>query len=135
MAASELDPAVREFLETQVTSLVQLEVLLLLRATEGRAWSAQEIGYELRSDDRWIEERLGELATSGFLVIAAAGARATYTYAPAHEDIRRLADGVARAYEERRLSVINLVYAGSATDAAPSSALKRVASERKKPDA
>ena len=41
---------------------------------------------------------------------------------------------MARAYEERRLGVINLVYAGSAVDRAPTSASLRLVMERKKQD-
>ena len=134
MSESEFDPSVKEFLETQVTSLVQLEVLLLLRKSEGRAWSAKEIGHELRSDIAWIEEHLDSLVVTGFLVLGEADARATYSYAPSTEDVRRLADGVACAYEERRLGVISLVYAGSSIDRAPTSASARLAMERKKPD-
>jgi hypothetical protein len=134
MAASEFDPLVKDFLETQVTSLVQLEVLLLLRSSEERAWSAKEISHELRSDIGWIEERLENLVATGFLVVGEADALATYRYAPATDDMRRLADGVARAYEERRLAVISLVYAGSSIDRAPTSASMRLALERKKPD-
>lgn len=134
MSESEFDPSVKEFLETEVTSLVQLEMLLLLRKSEGRAWNAKEIGLELRSDVGWIEEHLGNLVVTGFLVIGEADARATYSYAPSTEGVRLLADGVARAYEERRLGVINLVYAGSAVDRAPTSASLRLVLERKKQD-
>ena len=133
MLESEFDPRVKEFLETQVTSLVQLEVLLLLRKSEGRAWSAKEMGHELRSDVGWIEEHLGSLVATGFLVLGVADAGATYSYAPSTEDARRLADGVARAYAERRLGVINLVCAGSALERAPTSASLRLAMESKKP--
>ncbi|MEP7125701.1 MAG: hypothetical protein ABJE95_32525 [Byssovorax sp.] len=117
MAASGVDEQVRRFLATYVTSIEQLEVLLLLRADEGREWSAEECSRELRSDPGWIQERLGDLAAKGFLVSREIEAVSTYRYAPTAGDTRALLDEVAKAYKERRYSVINLIYGKVESDA------------------
>ncbi|MEP7119403.1 MAG: hypothetical protein ABJE95_00610 [Byssovorax sp.] len=117
MPASGIDEQVRRFLATHVSSIEQLEVLLLLRANEGREWSAEECSRELRSDRRWIEERLGDLAARGFLVAHEIEAVLKYRYAPTPSDARALVDAVAKAYKERRHGVINLIYGKIESDA------------------
>ena len=110
MPASGINEHVRSFLATHVSSIEQLEVLLLLRATPDREWSADECSRELRSNLRWIQERLGDFVARGFLVAREVEAVLKYRYAPPTEETRALIDGVAKAYKERRLSVINLIY-------------------------
>lgn len=117
MSASEIDERVRAFLATYVNSVEQIEVLFLLRATADREWSADECSRELRSDLRWVQERLGDFTARGLLAVREVDAVVKYRYAPSTEDTRGLIDGVAKAYKERRVSVINLIYGKVESDA------------------
>jgi hypothetical protein len=110
MPASGIDEDLSRFFAAHISSIEQLEVLLLLRATAGREWSADECSRELRSDLRWIQERLGDFTARGFLVAREVDTTLKYRYAPSSEDLQRLVDVTAGAYKERRLRVINLIY-------------------------
>ncbi len=108
---------VRHFLVAHFHSIEQIEVLFLLRDTALREWSAAEISRELRSSDMSIQDRLIDLAASGFISARDADTGLVYRYAPLDDGISRLIDGLASAYKERRLRVINLIYAKPESDA------------------
>lgn len=110
MAEPTLDERVRSFLATHISSIEQLEVLLLLRATAHREWTSDECSREARSDARWIRERLADFTARGFVVAREVEGVRTYRYAPSTGDLKGLIDGAATAYKERRLSVINIIY-------------------------
>jgi DNA-binding MarR family transcriptional regulator len=108
---------VKRFLAANIHSIEQLEVLLLLRETEGREWSVPEVSGELRSTPQSIKNRLEDLASRTFLVVKEIEATRRYRYSPSTDEDRRLIDGLADAYKERRLTVINLIYARPERDA------------------
>lgn len=108
---------VRQFPLMHVDSIEQLEVLLLLRSSPAREWSAEDVTRELGSSVPSIRDRLAVLASKSFLVSRNAGGRPVYRYEPATEATRDLIDGLATAYRERRLAVIDLVYARPQSDA------------------
>lgn len=105
MAKREFPPAFRTFVNKNITSVEQIEVLLILHANPDRVWTVSEISAILRSSPYAIESRMPGL-------IAAKLARSVeggYQYA---------ASGRAHAYVEtlqeeycaRRFSVIELVF-------------------------
>jgi predicted ArsR family transcriptional regulator len=108
---------VRRFLSAHISSIEQLEVLVLLRTTASREWSAAEVSRELGSSVMSIQDRLGDLAARGILVVREAGPQLVYRYAPASDETRAIIDGLAQAYRERRLTVVNLIYSRPASDA------------------
>jgi hypothetical protein len=104
---------VQRFIADHITSVVVLEALLLLFAHPGRAWTAAELGAELRVDAGWTDRELAELSRRGVIRRregASAGEPAQYTYpedAPTKETLAQLAE----CYQERRVSVISLIFA------------------------
>lgn len=111
MPDSGIPEAVEAFLAAHVSSVEQLDVLLLLRSTSDREWSASEVSRELGSSVGSIQARLQDLASSGLLSARQREAERAYRYEPSDEDAGRLIDAVALAYKERRLRVIALIYA------------------------
>lgn len=113
MAKREFSEAFRTFVNKHITSIEQIEVLLILLANPDRAWTIAEISAILRSSPNAIASRLEGLrqaklakdAESGFQY--AAGGRS-------HEMVELLAE----EYGARRFSVIELVF--SRPDAARS---------------
>jgi hypothetical protein len=122
MDAGGIDETVRRFLAAHISSIGQLELLFFLDARADRAWSAEECSRELRSDLRWIQALLGDLAQRGFLITEGAEADARYRYAPSSAEVRALVARTAIAYKERRLSVTNLIHGKVESDAASFSA-------------
>jgi hypothetical protein len=109
MSEDQFSVALESFVAEHVRSVAALEVLLLLRATRPRAWSAAVLAAELRIDAHFAEGRLAELARAG--LVEAAGGEATYRYAPEPAERDALVEQLDLAYAERRVSVVTLIYA------------------------
>lgn len=108
MSEAEIPANVRSFVHDHVESVVQVEVLLLLQAEPGRAFCGADVVAALRVEPAWARAQLSELAARGILVEAAPGA---YRFAPRTAEIEAAVAGLARAYADRRVTVIGLIYA------------------------
>lgn len=108
--ATGLSDAVQRFVAAHVSSIELLEVLLLLRQNEGREWRAAEVAREIGSSLMSIRDRLANLAARRFVAVREADDDTLYRYA-ADGDLRKVIDDLAKAYKERRLAVVDLIYA------------------------
>jgi DNA-binding HxlR family transcriptional regulator len=106
-----ISESLRLFIEAHINSIEEVEVLILLRATEEREWSAAQISRELGASVSWIQERLDDLASKGFLVVQQADSAPLYRFAPSSQESRAQIEDLAITYKQRRLRVISLVYA------------------------
>jgi hypothetical protein len=107
VAGSEIATEVREFISEHISSLEQLEVLLLLHRSPEQEWTPEGVLSEIQSSDISIRQRLQELFTKGLL---AQPRNNLYRYAPRSEKLSRAVDALALAYKERRIKVIETVY-------------------------
>ncbi|MFS8069915.1 MAG: hypothetical protein ACMG6S_26415 [Byssovorax sp.] len=105
-----ISESLRLFITAHINSIEELEVLILLRATEERGWSAAQVSRELGANVPWIQERLADLASRGFLSVQEGESGPLYRYAPSTRESRAQIEDLAITYKQRRLSVINLVY-------------------------
>lgn len=101
---------VASFISSHIESVEQLEVLLLLQRSKERSWTAIEVAAELRTQTTSAAARLADLCSRGALRAEPGGGPA-YTYAPQSDDMDRAVLDLARAYAERRVSVITAIYA------------------------
>ena len=109
MGEHEIPNHVRAFVTEHVDSVLQLELLLLLRSDAGRRWSAAELAQELRIDAAWAAGQLDELCRHGLLHCEPAD-RPTYRFAPKSPDLDRTVADLAEAYAHRRVTVIGLIF-------------------------
>ena len=94
-----------------IDSVEQLEILLLLHKDSARAWSAEAVARELRVSPISAGDRLKELMRAGILVrVEGVGSGAEYRYAPDSPKLAEAVNGLASAYTERRVTVINLIF-------------------------
>ena len=100
---------VRTLIVERIDSVVQLELLLLLQANAGRAWSAAEVAQELRIEPSWATGQLGELAARGLLA-PAADRSGSFAYAPASAQLGDAVAQLAKDYAQRRVTVITLIF-------------------------
>lgn len=102
---------VRAFIAEHIDSVEQVEVLLLLRRSGDREWTADAVSDELRTNPGSAAERLADL-TARRLIAPAGGApeRPGYRYAPGTPALDQAVRGLDQAYAERRVSVINLIF-------------------------
>jgi hypothetical protein len=105
---SEIAETVTRFIADHISSVVQLEALLLLRS-DRRGWTADDLSRELRIDHDGALTQLERLASAALLV-RDEGTPITYRYAPASEALTRVVEELAAAYDERRVTIIGLIY-------------------------
>lgn len=108
MAKREFSPAFRTFVNKTISSVEQIEVLLILHANPGRVWSVGEISAILRSSPYAIESRMPGLIAAK-LAKAAGGGYQYVASGRSHAFVELLQE----EYSARRFSVIELVFSKS----------------------
>ncbi len=106
VAESALPENVRRLIAEHITSVEQLEVLLLLARTDGRRWTPEAVSEELRTSVTSARARLADLERRGFLTSTEEGCR----FEPSMEQTREAVEALAGAYAERRYTVIDLIF-------------------------
>jgi hypothetical protein len=109
VTAQELPAEVVQFILSDINSVDQLEVLLLLREQPNKDWSPAEVSRALYTQPESAASRLADLRARG-LVARTEGREPLYRYQPVNARLRSLVDRLAQAYRQRRVSVISLIY-------------------------
>jgi hypothetical protein len=104
----ELSEATRTLVADHITSVEQLEILLLVRGEPGKEWSARAVSEAMRTSESSAAMRLKDLSARGLL--SQEGSPPRYRYAPNSGALARGVDELARAYAERRYTVIELIF-------------------------
>jgi hypothetical protein len=106
---SDLPDDIQNFIAINISSVAQLELLLLLRAEADREWSADDVSQALRAAASGMAGQLEDLEAKGLLYVThSPESRFRYRPRDAEQDavVARLAD----LYRERRVAVISLIY-------------------------
>ena len=99
---------VRALIEDHLTSVAQLEILLLLHGAPERQFAAAEVAERLRIDPGWAGDELNGLQRSGLLGHDAASDR--FQYGPRTTELADAVDGLEKAFSTHRVSVITLLF-------------------------
>lgn len=110
MADAELPNEVRQLVADHITSVEQLEILLLLRERPEEEWSAKRVSDEIRSSEISARERLTALEDSGLVRSSVHHSDVSFRFGPATAPLRRAVELLAEAYSERRYTVIELIF-------------------------
>jgi DNA-binding IclR family transcriptional regulator len=105
VGASDLPEQVRALITRHVASVLELDVLLAMRASD-RALTCEELARDLRLNQTACEAALDRFAGAGFLVTSGTA----YSYRPKGPELSRAVDALADAYSSRRVSVIRFIY-------------------------
>ena len=100
--------ALRNFLQQRLTSIDQIEIVLLLMRDPARAWTAPEVAAALETPPESAAMRLFLLASTGLVVFEAAGTP-KYRYAPGDAHTQVLLTELAEVYESNRDALAVLV--------------------------
>ncbi|WP_373044470.1 hypothetical protein [Vulgatibacter sp.] len=98
---------VRTFVVEHIDSVEQLEVLLLIRASAKRTWTAEGVASELRIDPRSAGQRLEDLRKAGLVAPAEGGG---VCFSPRSQSLARVVEELAQSYHTHRVSVISLIF-------------------------
>jgi hypothetical protein len=96
-------PHIIRFIQQDIHSVLQLDVLLLLRERWGE-WTPLAVAEELRITLQYAELRLQDLHLRHLLALGSSPK--TYVYAPTSDERRRLVDELAAYYATSRYTVI-----------------------------
>lgn len=100
-----MDQETLEFIRAAVGSVWALELLLFMRGHSDRAWTAQELARELRSNERLASDALATFEAAGLL-----GRRGeALAYVPAGQGLDDLVGKLNVAYRERPVAVVNAI--------------------------
>jgi hypothetical protein len=120
VAETDIPAEVIAFLADNIDSVLELELLLLVRADAARSWTGDALAAELRIDPAFAAEQLtkfhqrGLLARTSAAVGAAVGAAVaappSYRYAPQTPALDTAVGAVASAYATHRVTIIGLIF-------------------------
>lgn len=99
----------RRLIADHIDSVEQLEILLLLHQHPERSWTAESVARELRISPLSADDRLKDMARAAILS-KVQGTEGEYRYAPESPQLAEAVTGLATAYTERRVTVINLIF-------------------------
>lgn len=99
----------RRLIADHIDSVEQLEILLLLYQHSERSWTAESVARELRVSPMSSGDRLKDMARAAILS-KVQGSETEYRYAPESPQMAEAVAGLAAAYSERRVTVINLIF-------------------------
>lgn len=109
MTENGISQEVKSFLVDHIDSVMELELLLLVRAHPDREWKAADLAKELKIDPVWAGDQLAKFAARGMLS-RSDGAEPQYRYAPQAPEIEATIADVAHAYVSHRVSIISLIF-------------------------
>lgn len=98
----------RTFLQQRLTSLDQIDVVLLLRGDPGRSWTAPEVAHALAMPPEPAAMRLFLIASAGLIVFEASGVP-RYRYAPPDAETDALLGELAEIHATDRNAIAALV--------------------------
>lgn len=106
----DLPDEVRRFIAGNLSSVAQLEMLLLLREQREREWTVEEVSHDLYGAAAGMVDPLNDLVSKGLAYVTHAP-EPRFRYRPDHGG--PLDDVVARVadtYKQRRVAVITLIH-------------------------
>jgi hypothetical protein len=106
-----LPAGVTAFLRERISSLSELELLLLLHRDTDRPWTAANASDTLKLAPAWVAVQLERLVVSGFAQ-RIGDAPPSYRWHLADPDLAATVERVASAYKARRTRVITSIYSG-----------------------
>jgi DNA-binding IclR family transcriptional regulator len=108
MSPPALTKSVNDFISDRVSSIEQLEVLCLLHAEPGEAWSVQSIADAVHIAESQAAGALAHLEAQK-LVVAGGLQHGSYRYAPATTELAAQASEAISAYARSRVEVLMLI--------------------------
>ncbi|MGH8025079.1 MAG: hypothetical protein ACRED1_15930 [Limisphaerales bacterium] len=111
-----LSEELRLFIKENITSLEQLEILLLLYQTPDRSWTIEEVFKVIQTNVHSVGERLGGLVSRGFL--SAEGTdRLLFRFQPKSPDLARKISDLRKAYSLAKYKVIETIFSKPSDEA------------------
>ena len=105
-----ISEGVRKFIIEKISSIGQLEVLLLFYKSKEKSWTADAIAAEMRSSDIAASKHLNDLCSLHLLSKQPEGDPNSYTMSKLSKDQEEAVCQLAGYYNEYRVSILSLIY-------------------------
>lgn len=105
---------IKQFILDKISSVAQLEGLLLLRSNPQTDWDVESVAKRLYISQSQASEVLEHLFARRLLA-ADQGVSSWYRFQPETEDLRLMVDRVAEVYSNYLIAVTNLIHSSSKT--------------------
>lgn len=105
-----LPEEVRVFLEANIDSVDQLEILRVLGEDRQKEWSAAGIAREVQVQPKAIGSHLTALHARGLMVLTTRDTGLFCRYGPATPELEERMNRLLQVYRERPVTMIKLVY-------------------------
>lgn len=102
-----LPPDIQAFIDENIGSVEELEVLLLFHYCPGRDWTALDVSRELCTTIDSARTRLEHWAAKALIL---AKTPETFSLAPQDPDVGLLLGSLAAIYKQKRVTVISHIY-------------------------
>jgi hypothetical protein len=102
---------VKRFLDANVETIEQLEILRILGEDRQREWPTGELAREVQAQPPVLRVHLTALHGRGLVALETRGADLVCRYGPKTPELEAGLDRFLQAYRERPVTTINLVYA------------------------
>ena len=99
------------FIKQHVSSVSELEVLLLSYAESQRGWTAQTVAQELRTTTDLAKRHLNKLENHQILIYRNVDNQECFYFEPKDPDVQAVVADLAVFYNSHRLRIIDLIYA------------------------
>lgn len=106
MSKDALSAQVRDFVIRHITSIEQLELLLLLASDPSKGWTVQQLVKEISSSQESVRQRLKQLLEDRFLMKDGE----FFRFAPASPEKGEVISELAKAYSQYRVRITELIY-------------------------
>ncbi|HEY7154581.1 MAG TPA: hypothetical protein VH575_11525 [Gemmataceae bacterium] len=117
MTAGEPSPEqIIQFLEANIASVEQLEILRLLSANRGREWRAAVLARQVQSPPQVVAQHLIALEARGLLTLHRGGELAC-RHGSRTPQLAQMLNHLLQFYNERPVSTIRLIYSRLSADA------------------
>lgn len=110
MVKPQISEELRRFVKDKISTVLRLEILLLLHDQHPRSFSAAEIAHELGIEAEATQNELTALEAFG-LAIQATADESRYMYHPADATLRSMVEQLANAYTTRRVPILSVILA------------------------
>lgn len=104
---NEIPEALRDFMKKYINSVSLLEVLLMIKRDPERAWSAQDISNEMRTNPSYASAQLAELVALKLVVPTERGDAYKFDSQSPHFAV---IEALEELYSNRRPTIINFIY-------------------------
>jgi hypothetical protein len=101
---------VRQFLDTAIQSVDQLEILRLLGENPVRAWTADELAPEVQASPEVVAQDLTALQSRGLIALEQGATGPVWRHGPHTPELEARLGRFLQLYRERPVSMIKAVY-------------------------